>query len=457
MDLKNTKLSLSTLTLNAEHPMARKLRSLSKEGKEFKEEFRALQRKLAITLKEAKDNFKNGINDENKKRFYEMLECVVDAHPEYPSEEILSVMEELKDWREGSVRFVTQEKLDLVKASFKAQRIRIDKEAFEEFKQWLLEVDNTAIGVDAYKPTLLEDPNLGHWDIYPPNVEENSQAKTTTFEFATPLQARHPLAQGDIKKVEVAIDFGTKSTTAAYLDEHGVKKLISIGTQNTTSEVTDRDYENPTFMEFRRHNKFCQDYSALDHRPFTDIDDLNIAHGAIDTFQNATGNDYYRYFSKLKQWAGTSGNELKIMDLENKPWDLGDLSDYGAGRPNPIEIYAYMLGRYINNMLDTGGVYLTYFLSYPIKYEKDQAERIRASFERGLKKSLPHGVFDKYTSKSGEEKQHKLRVDLRASEPAAYAISALQAFGFDQIGADEAINYGVFDFGGGTTDFDFGV
>ncbi|WP_104757751.1 hypothetical protein [Helicobacter salomonis] len=462
LDLKDTKLTLNSLSLSAQHPLAQKLRALSKEGKAFQESFKELQRKLAITLKEAKDNFKSSINDESKKRFYEMLETIINANPEYPSAEILKIMEELKTWREGDIRFVTEKQLNRVKASFKAQRIKIEKEAFEEFKKWLLKVDHIAIGVDAYNPTLLEDPNSGHWDIYPSVTEDNPKKTTinpqvTTFEFDTPLQARHPLSKGDIKKVQVAIDFGTKSTTAAYLDQQGYKNLISIGTKDTTGEALDRDYENPTFMEFRRYKKFCQEYGALQHRPFTNIDDLNIAHGAFENFKGAEGNDYYRFFYKLKQWAGTSGNEFKVMDLDKQPWDLGDLSDYGVGKPNPIEIYAYILGRYINNMLDTGGVYLTYFLSYPVKYEKDQAERIRSSFERGIRKSLPHGIFDKYKNKKGEEKQEKLRVELRASEPAAYAISALQAFGFDQISASDAINYGVFDFGGGTTDFDFGV
>ncbi|BEG57730.1 hypothetical protein NHP21005_14180 [Helicobacter sp. NHP21005] len=103
---------------------------------------------------------------------------------------------------------------------------------------------------------------------------------------------------------------------------------------------------------------------------------------------------------------------------------------------------------------------MTYLLSYPAKYEKEQREHIKESFMRGLAKSLPQGVFDPYvTGKKENErtKVEKMVVEMNVSEPAAYAISALQAFGFTlkNLGA-EAINYGVFDFGGGTTDFDFG-
>ncbi|GAA9431556.1 hypothetical protein HpHA286_01500 [Helicobacter pylori] len=47
--------------------------------------------------------------------------------------------------------------------------------------------------------------------------------------------------------------------------------------------------------------------------------------------------------------------------------------------------------------------------------------------------------------------------NLKASEPCAYAISALKSYGFFKSAKlDKSIYYGVFDFGGGTTDFDFG-
>ncbi|GAA9423634.1 hypothetical protein HpHA283_01800 [Helicobacter pylori] len=46
---------------------------------------------------------------------------------------------------------------------------------------------------------------------------------------------------------------------------------------------------------------------------------------------------------------------------------------------------------------------------------------------------------------------------LKASEPCAYSISALKSYGFDKSAKlDKLIYYVVFDFGGGTTDFDFG-
>ncbi len=147
----------------------------------------------------------------------------------------------------------------------------------------------------------------------------------------------------------------------------------------------------------------------------------------------------------MKQWAGADEKQ-NFRDFKE---DFSLESFTHCTDFNPIEIYAYYIGRCINNMQN--GVFLKYFLSYPIKYEKHQAEKIRESFERGLKKSLPRHVFD-------DEKTAKtFKVELKASEPCAYAISALKSYGFfksDKL--DKPVYYGVFDFGGGTTDFDFG-
>ncbi len=174
---------------------------------------------------------------------------------------------------------------------------------------------------------------------------------------------------------------------------------------------------------------------------------MEVAHEAQKEFADykTKGNDLYRFFSKMKQWAGADEKQnfrdlFEDFSLES----FAHCTDF-----NPIEIYAYYIGRCINNMHN--GVFLKYFLSYPIKYEDHQAKKIRESFEKGLRKSLPRHVFD------DEKTAKNFKVELRASEPCAYAIRALKSYGFDKTAKlDKPIYCGVFDFGGGTTDFDFG-
>ncbi|GAA7133977.1 hypothetical protein ID0302_04800 [Helicobacter pylori] len=208
----------------------------------------------------------------------------------------------------------------------------------------------------------------------------------------------------DLKKNGIfTIDFGTKSTTAIYMNKNGRYCLLSIG-GDVDAESLEK-YENPTIVEFRNKEKFLKAYNALSHRPFTEHDDMEVAHEAQKNLSGAQGNHLYRFFSKLKQWAGADEKQnfrdfVEDFSLES----FAHCTDF-----NPIEIYAYYIGRCINNMHN--GVFLKYFLSYLIKYERPQAD----------------------------------------------AISALKSYGFDKSAKlDKPIYYGVFDFGGGTTDFNFG-
>ena len=109
------------------------------------------------------------------------------------------------------------------------------------------------------------------------------------------------------------------------------------------------------------------------------------------------------------------------MIQEIKPYL--ETNEIDAGDFDPIELYAYYLGLYINNMHHQ--IYLDYILSFPVNYRKDIRERIRKSFESGIRKSLPPALL------RDEEYMKNFRVYLGASEPAAYAISALEGYGLE--------------------------
>ncbi len=55
-------------------------------------------------------------------------------------------------------------------------------------------------------------------------------------------------------------------------------------------------YENPTIVEFRHKEKFLKDYNALSHRPFTEKQDMEVAHEAQKNLSGVQGNDLYRFF-----------------------------------------------------------------------------------------------------------------------------------------------------------------
>ncbi|WP_131157665.1 hypothetical protein [Helicobacter pylori] len=422
---------LQSLRLPLGHPLVEKLCDLFlKDGVKFNEK--------------SEPNFKEEVLEEDKIKFKQalrVLHAIVNNETSlrYLSDENQKFLEDL-----AQAKKITNEKIEKTLEIVSTSDVDVD---FEAFKKLMLNVDNIAVSLKSYSQSQLLDLDGGHWDLEVPSAPKES----VTFRFDNlpkdnkdkemHFYARSSLK--DLNKGVVAIDFGTKSTTASYMDKTGTYRLLSIGGLVDDASLT--KFENPTIVEFRHRKKFITEYDALKHRPFTERNDIEVAHEAQKNAAGVKGNDLYRFFSKLKQWAGADEKQnfrdlIEDFSLES----FTDCTDF-----NPIEIYAYYIGRCINNM--ENGVFLKYFSSYPIKYEKHQAEKIRESFERGLKKSLPRHVFD-------DEKTAKtFKVELRASKPCAYAISALKSYGFFKSEKlDKPVYYGVFDFGGGTTDFDFG-
>ncbi|WQT25027.1 hypothetical protein E5A82_00295 [Helicobacter pylori] len=397
-----------SLELPLGHPLVEKLcdRSL-KDGVKFNEK--------------SKVNFKEEVSKEDRTKFEQalrVLHAIVnnEVSLRYLSDENQKLIEDLAQNLVQDKK-ITNEKIEKTLEIVSYSGVDVD---FEKFKELMLNVDSVAVGLKSYSQSQLLDLDGGHWDLEVPSVPKES----VTFRFDNlskneknkemNFYARSSLK--DLNKGVVAIDFGTKSTTAAYMDNNGAYRLLSIG--GLVDDASPTKYENPTIVEFRHIKKFITEYDAPKHRPFIEKNDIEVAHEAQKNAVGVKGNDLYRFFSQLKQWAGADEKQ-NFRDFKE---DFSLESFTNCTDFNPIEIYAYCIGRCINNM--ENGVFLKYFLSYPIKYEKHQAEKIRESFERGLKKSLPRHVFD-------DEKTAKtFKVELRVSEPCAYAISALKSYGF---------------------------
>ena len=298
-----------------------------------------------------------------------------------------------------------------------------------------------------YEDKRLTSPNRGHWDLWAENAEGPRDGQTV-IKVPGEYYARNPkfdIQQGGV----VGIDFGTKSTTVVRIIAKEKPKPMRIGHGNFSELPTDRsDYENPTVMQFIDFNSFRDAYEKRSGRPLTKWSDLTISHTAADMLHEATDSDLFPAFlSELKQWAG-GNHKLRIKDRRGEVFTLPPFGKLTGEDIDPIEIYAYYIGLNINHMRN--GIFMRYEISYPVTYDKDILMRLRKSFERGIRKSLPDSILN------DTEVMKQFRVRFGASEPAAYSLCALKEYGFDPSG-DDKIFYGVFDFGGGTTDFDFGT
>lgn len=316
------------------------------------------------------------------------------------------------------------------------------------YTEGLLACDKVRADLDVYEKKRLEDVNEGHWELWSDSepVAKEGQVIAT---LEKPLVARNPAI--DIHEDGlIGIDFGTKSTIVSKQDGREKTNLLRVGTGQLNKKAVSSHYENPTIMEFINLEKFISDYHTRCGRPETSIDDLRVSHTANTDLKSCTrSDDFYSFFYDIKQWCGDTERNIKIIDQKGVERVLPAFVNLEEDAFNPLELYAYYLGLYINNM-HKKEIYLDYILSFPVTYEKSVKEKILSSFTKGLKKSLPEPIL------KNEAIMSKFRVRQGVNEPAAYAITALQGYGFEP-DEDENVLYAIFDFGGGTTDFDFGL
>lgn len=322
---------------------------------------------------------------------------------------------------------------------------------FAELFEDVLERDRMRCDLPVYEMQMLTDPNRGSWDLWEterPNHEGEKRCKGKKSFYA-----RDP--RQDISEFGViGIDFGTKSTVVTCLEDTNQIIPLRIGTGEWDREARETDYENPTVMEFTNIDAFLKVYQERAGKPDTRWADVDVSHTAANNWKsNGDSDDCAAFLGELKQWAGTDGKRLHIRDKADHEKTLPPYTTLQEGDLDPIELYAYYIGLYLNNQ-HRGKIYMRYLLSFPVTYAKEVRERILESFQRGLKKSLPLTVVQ------DEECMKKFRVEAGAGEPAAYAVCALQELqqkGEISVSNEQPLFYGVFDFGGGTSDFDFGI
>lgn len=349
-------------------------------------------------------------------------------------QELISYIE--RDWFQDSCFNLIEDLINLVKSK------KISLVDYEEFKQNLLNQEKLRSDIEPYEEKILKDPNRGHWDLW------NNQYDGKYFiEVEEKFIARNP--EYDINDNGViAIDFGTKSTIVVYQSDIDHSLPMGIGDGNLKKEPTPKRYENPTVMHLVNLESFLQKYHEEKGRPTTKWEDLTISHTAVDQFGNSKSEEYFEFLQQIKQWCNQRQKQVRVKSHMGQSYVLPAFMDLKEEDWNPIEIYAYYIGLYINNMRH--GIFMDYYLSFPVTYEKAVREKIIGCFTKGLKKSLPDVILE------NEEIMKRFHVNGDISEPAAYAVCALQEYGFEPEDGEE-IFYGIFDFGGGTTDFDFGL
>lgn len=304
--------------------------------------------------------------------------------------------------------------------------------------------DTIRADIKSYDAMMLQDPNRGSWELWdaPLHSEE-------LVAFDVGYYARDP-RMDIVESGIVGIDFGTKSTVVVAQDDSDNIVPMRIGMGRYEKQPTLNDYENPTVMEFIDIETFLSAYTSGEGRPMTRWADVTSSHTAYNDWQeNDKSEHYFSFLGELKQWAGDSKRTIRIRDKKGKEINLPAYDDLQENDLDPIELYAYYIGLYINNM-HTKKIYMEYILSFPVTYSLKTRTNILESFRKGLSRSLPQTIL------LDPSCMERFSVEQGVGEPAAYAVCALKAYNMKP-SDQENIVYGIFDFGGGTTDFDYGV
>ena len=325
---------------------------------------------------------------------------------------------------------------------------------WKECKEALLNADLVRANNTPLSESTLTNPDGGIWEAFPIRWPGYRAVSVPAGQYFG-RDPRLDIQQGEV----IGIDFGTKSTVVTWIDTNSQIHPVRVGAGSYDQPVREFDYENPTVMEFNDLSSFLAAYRQEPGRPHTKWADLTISHAASDKLKGlGKAKDQSKfstaYFTSLKQWASGTGGNVHIRDYTSTKanGEMITLRPYLSlqdGDVDPIEYYAYYIGLYINSSY-TRKIYMEYVLSFPVTYGVKVRERILKSFERGLKKSLPRRIVE------SPDLMEMFRVHPGVPEPAAYAACALWEFNF-RPKEGERDYFGIFDFGGGTTDFDYGV
>ena len=337
--------------------------------------------------------------------------------------------------------------------------------SFVNTQELLLQGDNLRARLHVMEKSYLTDSAKGHWDLYWPDEQTPDTACYDCVTLSEELIGRAPLEDVQNNSV-VGIDFGTTSTVVAVREENRHIRLLRVGLQNMQLAAAARHYENPTVLIFENYASLLEKWNTAPFRPLIRWEDARCSHQAKAEFCDAQAQSgvVRSGLTDIKTWARRPSDALPLrlcdqqgleVELHSPQADMSTdvRSHYQEAELNPIELYAFFLGLNLNNQVSFGGrIYTEYYMTFPVKFDRATRDRILKSFQRGLERSLPASLaYD-----SAWMQQNAFHVHEVGSEPTAYAAAALPCMA-DMAPTPEGVPFGVFDFGGGTTDFSFGV
>ena len=267
----------------------------------------------------------------------------------------------------------------------------------------------------------------------------------------------------------VSIDFGTSSTCVA------VKKgrdtvLLTLSSERLGIEDSNvNKFENPTNIMIYRWEKIYDQWkkenesfplmlkgNREDEKFKIKEVELDFGYTVKDVLEDAQSIELNSVLTQIKliPYYLEQGYQLEVSPLIKDRIEIIKLvsspEDEDTESFDPIAFYGYLLGRVINNP-ENCRVFTKFDISYPVKFNAEVRRKLQASLEYGLRRSLPlplRNVLDK-------DNHSLLEVNMKYPEPVAY-IGAICGKHLKLLNNNPEL-FAVYDFGGGTLDFSFGM
>ena len=260
----------------------------------------------------------------------------------------------------------------------------------------------------------------------------------------------------------VSIDFGTSSTCVAVEGNNGIELLTLSSDELLNAGQKMNIYENPTYMmvyrwkdiydQCRKENgnfpflvrgdrtdefsgggvQFDFGYSVKNCMDKVNEEELNAILTEIKMLP------YILYHGKQLNFRPFVKKDKPVVKLVSSPEEEDD------EHLDPVAFYAYIIGRAVNNVAKNK-IYTKFNIAYSVKFDKKLREKMRKSVEYGLRRSLPIPL----------RREDILHVEMKWAEPVAYIGAICTRYLKLAEGRPEL--FAVFDFGGGTLDYSFGI
>ncbi len=292
---------------------------------------------------------------------------------------------------------------------------------------------------------------------------DESEEVVFKFPLCITLRNTYPDVCDLISEEPASIDFGTSSTCVAIRGENGQPELLTISSEDSRGKKYNK-YENPTNIMLFRWDSLYREWKLENNFPPV------MKKGSIGDHNSGKNPDFDFGYSVKNILGETSKAEINAIltlikmipydvvvkgsQINLNPFSIEERNKYiyivtdpeeqDENHLDPVAFYGYLIGSAINDLSKRNKIYNKFQITSPSKFSAEIKKKIKKSLEYGLKRSLPLPL------------RSKISTEMEYYEPVAY-IGAVCGTNYFRVGESESKMFAVYDFGGGTLDFSYGI